>query len=96
VAHQQVAAVEVTVEDPEQGGSFEERDHERPYHRRGVDASAAHPLDVVPAETVEAFHDEETAGDELGVRPRDDHRFLACRGQDAGDVEHVVGFEAEI
>ena len=93
---EQVAAVEVAVEHAEEDGALEEADHQGPHHRGGVDAGGLHAGHVVEGEPAEPLHHQDPAGDELRVGPGHDHRALVGGGQDAGDVEHVVGFEAEV
>ena len=51
---------------------------------------------VAPGVPVESLHDEHPAGDERGVRAGHDDGALAGLGQDAGDVEHVLGLEPEV
>ena len=55
-----------------------------------------HAGHVVEGESAEAFHDQDPAGDQFGMRSGDDHRALVGGGQDPGDVEHVVGFQPEV
>ena len=83
-------------EHAEEHGALQEGHHAGPHHRRGVDAGGVHAGHVVPGEPGEPLHHEDAAGDELGVGPGHDQGPLARLGQDAGDVEHVLRFEAEV
>ena len=56
----------------------------------------AHAFDVLPTEPVQPLHHQQPAGHQVGMRAGDDDRPLAGLGQDLGDVEHVVGFQAEV
>ena len=59
---EEVASVQVAVEDPVQQGALEEGDHLGPEHGRRVDPGRPHPLDVVPCEAVEPLHHEHPRG----------------------------------
>ena len=93
---EQVAAVQVAVEHAEEDGALQEADHQGPHHRRGVDAGRLHAGHVVEGEPAQALHDQDPAGDELRMGSGHDHRPLVGGGQHPGDVEHVVGLEAEV
>ena len=69
---EEVAAVQVAVEDAVEHRSLEEGDEPGPQHRLGVDAGGPHGLDVVPGEAVEPLHDEHPAGHERRVGARHD------------------------
>ena len=84
------------MEHPEKGGTLQEDDEQGADHGVGIDAGPAHALDVVPAEAVEALHDQDPPGYQFGVGTGDHHGLLARAGQHGGDVEHVVRFEAEV
>ena len=51
---EEVAAVQVAVEDAVEHRPLEERDHPGPQHRLGVDPGGPHPVDVVPGEAARA------------------------------------------
>ena len=94
--HEQVATVEVAVEDAVEHGPLEERDHAGFHDRLGVDARRLHANCVVEGEPREALHHEHPLGDQRGMRTGHDHLALVGEGQHLGDVEHVVGLEAEV
>ena len=54
------------------------------------------PATSSQAKAGQPFHDQHAPGHQFGVRAGDDHGPLVRFGQDAGDVEHVVGLEAEV
>ena len=93
---EEVAAVQVAVEHAVEDGALEERHHAGAHDGRGVDAGRLHARDVVEAEAVEALHHQDTPGDEGGVGAGDHDGALVALGEDARDVEHVLGFEAEV
>ena len=93
---EEVAAVQVAVEDPVQQGALQERDHLRSQHGRRVDPGRPHALDVVPGEAVEPLHDEHPARHEPWMGAGDDDGALVGLCEDVADVEHVGGLEAEV
>ena len=94
--HEQVAAVQVAVEDAVDQRALHEGDHPGADHGLGVDPGVAHPGDVVEAEPGDPLHHEDPAGHELGMGARDHVAVLAEVAQDGGDVEHVGRFHAEV
>ena len=88
--------MQVAVEDAEEHGALEERDQAGAHDRRRVDAGGLHALDVVEREAVEPLHHQHPPGDELGMGAGHDEGPLVGLGEDAGDVEHVLGLEAEV
>ena len=93
---EQVAAVQVAVEDAEDHRPFEERNDQRLQHRRGVDARGLHGVDVLVGEAGEPLHHQHPLGHQLGVRARHDDDALPRLGEHASDIEHVLGLEAEV
>ena len=73
-----------------------EADHPGAHHRLGVDPGVPHADDVVEAEAVEPLHHQHPRRHQRGVGPGDDVAALAQLGERAGDVEHVLGLEAEV
>ena len=93
--HDEVAAVQVAVEDAVDHRALERRDEPRLQERVRVDAGRVHRLDVVEREPVEALHHQDALGDERGVRaghddpallrsPRARARCRACSAPRAG------------
>ena len=62
--HEEVAAVEVAVEDARDHRPFHQRHHRGADDALGVDPSGPHSRDVVELEAVEAFHHQDPTGDE--------------------------------
>ena len=93
---EEVAPVEVAMEDAVHHGALEKPDHAAAYDGLGVDSRGAHALDVGEVEPAQSFHHEHPAGDQCGVGARDDEVALAELGEGRGDVEHVLGLEAEV
>ncbi len=93
---EEVASVQVAVEDPVQQGALQEGDHLGPEHGRRVDPGRPHPLDVVPCEAVEPLHHEHPPRHEPWMGAGDDDGALVGFCEDAADVEHVRGLEAEV
>ena len=58
--------------------------------------ACVHAGDVVEGEARQPLHHEHPARDETGVGAGDDVAPLAELGEHAGDVEHVLGLEAEV
>ena len=94
--HEEVAAVEITVEHAVDERALHEGDHPRADDRRGVDARGLDARHVVELEAAQAFHDEHPPGHELGMGTRDHVAALAEVGQHLGHVEHVGALEAEV
>ena len=94
--HEEVAAVQVPVEDPVEQGPLEEADHAGAHHRLGVDAGGLHPLHVAEVEAVEALHHEHPPRHQRGVGPGDDEVALLQRGEGRRHIEHVLGLEPEV
>ena len=84
------------MEDPVDHASLGEPAHAHPNDLFGVDAGGLHALDVVEREALEAFHDEDAAGDERRVRAGHHVATLVERREDRRDVDHVLGLEPEI
>ena len=94
--HHEVAAVQIAVEDAVDHRPLERRDEAGLEQRVGVDAGRVHRLDVVEREPAEPFHHQHPLGDEGRMRTRNDHGALVRLREHVRDVEHVLGFEAEI
>ncbi len=94
--HEQVAAVQVAVEDAVDQRALHEGDHPGADHGLGVDPGVAHAGGVVEAEPGDPLHHQDPAGHELRMRARDHVAVLAEVAQDGGDVEHVGRFHAEV
>ena len=72
-------------------------DHARCARRRSVSMPAACIASTSSnLKPVEPLHHQHAARDERGVRAGDDVAALAEVGQHPGDVEHVLGLEAEV
>jgi len=84
------------VEHAVQQRAFHECHHSRADDRLGVDAGVFHAGHVVELEARETFHHDDAARHQLGVRARNHIAVLLQVGEDARDVEHVGGFEAEV
>ena len=93
---EEVAGVQVAVEDAVQHGALEEADHAVAHDLLGVDAGRPHAGDVGEVEAVDPLHDEHAAGDEGGVGTGHDEGALPELGEDPGHAQHVVGLEAEV
>ena len=93
---EQVPAVQVAVEDPVHHAALEEADHAGADDRLGVDAGGAHAVDVAEVEPVEALHDQHPARHQRRVGPGHHEVALLQRRERHGDVEHVLGLEAEV
>ena len=94
--HEQVAAVQVAVEDAVDQRPFHEGDHPGADHGLGVDPGVAHAGGVVEAEPGHPLHHQDTARHELRMRSRDHVAVLVEVTQHGGDVEHVGRFHAEV
>ena len=94
--HEEVAAVEVAVEDAVEQRSLHEPDHPRANDLVGVDAGVPDALDVVERETRQPLHDEHPACHQRRVWAGDDVAALFQLDERLRDVEHVLGFEAEV
>ena len=84
------------MEDPAQHGPLQEPDHPGPDEGGGVEPGGPHPGGVVEGEAGEALHDQHPAGDEVGMGPGHHVGLLPQLDQRPGDVEHVLGLEAEV
>ena len=94
--HEQIAAVEVAVEDAGDHRPLHERHHRRANDAFGVDAGRPHAGDVVELEPVEALHHEHPPRDERGMRAGHDVAGLPEVVQHRRDVEHVGGLDPEV
>ncbi len=94
--HEQVAAVQVAVEDAVDHRPLHEGDHPGADHRGGVDAGATHALDVVEREAGQPLHHQHAPRHEAGVRARHDVAALTELREHPRDVEHVLRFEPEV
>ena len=77
--HEQVAAVQVAVEDAVDHRAFEERDHQRAQHRGGVDAGRAHRRRRRRARSRRGAPSPARGASPARVRPRHDHDRRARR-----------------
>ena len=94
--HEQVAPVQVSVEHPVEQRPFEEGDQRGVQDGLGVDPRGADRIGVAPRKPFEAFHDQHAPRHQGRMGTGDDDGVLARVGQHAGDVEHVLGLEAEV
>ena len=94
--HEQVAAVQVAVEDAVDHRALHEGDHPGADHGLGVDAGVVHAGDVVEVEAGDALHHQHPAGHQLRVRAGDHVAVLAEVAQHGGDVEHVRRLHPEV
>ncbi len=94
--HEEVAAVEVAVEEAVDHRPLHEGDHAGADDLLGVDAGVAHSDDIVELEARQPLHHEHPAGHQAGVRAGHDVAPLPELGQHLGDVEHVGRLEPEV
>ena len=93
---EEVAGVQVAVEDAVQHGALEEADHAGAHDLLGIDTGGPHADDVGEVEAVDPLHDEHAPGDQGGVGAGHDEGALPQLGVDLGHAQHVVGLEAEV
>ena len=77
-------------------GAFQERDQRGAQQRAGVDPRGVHALGVVESEAGEPFHHEDASGHQARMRTRHDGLADADLRQHGRNVEHVLGFQAEV
>jgi hypothetical protein len=94
--HEEVPPVQVPVEDAVEQRALQEADHAGAHDRFGVDAGGPHALHVAEVEAVQALHHEHAARDEGRMGAGHDEVALVERGERGGDIEHVLGLQAEV
>ena len=94
--HEQVAAVQVAVEDAVHHGALGKADHAGADHVAAADAGGDHALDVLPAVALKAFHHQHPTGDEGRMGPGDDEAPLVEVGEHLGHVQHVLGLKTKV
>ena len=94
--HEQVAAVQVSVEYAINHCAFHEGNHAGANYLLRVDACVLHADDVVKLEAAQSLHNQHSARHQLWVRARNDVSGLTQLVQHLGNVQHVVGFNSEI
>src|SRR5262249_57944193 len=87
---EQVAAVQVAVEDATEHGALAKCDQAGAQERARVDPGLVHRLDVVEREAPEPLHHEDSAGHEGGVGPGAGDPAPAGRRDDAPDVSPLL------